>query len=32
MIEKPLMIDMHDRDGMVRLGDMEDNYYLPYGG
>src|SRR5258707_12062615 len=24
------MIDMHDRDGLVRLGDMEDNYDLPY--
>jgi membrane-associated phospholipid phosphatase len=30
MLEKPLMIDMHDRDGLVRLGDMEDNYDLPY--
>src|SRR6266850_1180189 len=30
MLEKPLMIDMHDRDGLVRFGDMEDDYNLPY--
>jgi membrane-associated phospholipid phosphatase len=30
MLEKPLMIDMHDRDGLVRFGDMEDEYNLPY--
>jgi len=30
MIEKPLMLDMHDRDGLVRLGDGEDDYNLPY--
>ena len=30
MLEKPLMLDMHDRDGLVRFGDMEDDYNLPY--
>ncbi len=30
MLEKPLMIDMHNRDGLVRFGDMEDDYNLPY--
>ncbi len=30
MLEKPLMLDMHDRDGLVRFGDMEDDYDLPY--
>jgi len=30
MLEKPLMLDMHDRDGLVRLGDVEDDYDLPY--
>src|SRR6266480_492243 len=30
MLEKPLMLDMHDRGGLVRLGDMEDDYNLPY--
>jgi len=30
MLEKPLMLDMHDRDGLVRLGDGEDDYNLPY--
>src|SRR3989454_10949952 len=30
MLEKPLMLDLHDRDGLVRFGDMEDDYNLPY--
>jgi membrane-associated phospholipid phosphatase len=30
MLEKPLMLDMHDRDGLVRFGDVEDDYNLPY--
>src|SRR6266702_1620944 len=30
MLEKPLMLDMHDRDGLVRFGDREDDYNLPY--
>src|SRR5712671_4456356 len=30
MLEKPLMLDMHDRDRLVRFGDMEDDYNLPY--
>jgi membrane-associated phospholipid phosphatase len=30
MLEKPLMLDMHDRDGLVRFGDAEDDYNLPY--
>jgi len=30
MLEKPLMLDMHDRDGLVRLGDGEDDSNLPY--
>jgi membrane-associated phospholipid phosphatase len=30
MVEKPLMIDMRKSDGLVRLGDMEDDYNLPY--
>jgi membrane-associated phospholipid phosphatase len=30
MLEKPLMLDMPDRDGLVRLGDMEDDHNLPY--
>jgi len=30
MLEKPLMLDMHDRGGLARLGDMEDDYNLPY--
>src|SRR6185295_11272634 len=30
MLEKPLMLDMHNRDGLVRFGDMEDGYKLPY--
>lgn len=29
MLEKPLMLDMHSRDGLVRFGDMEDDYNLP---
>ena len=29
MLEKPMMLDMHKYDGLVRLGDMEDNYHLP---
>jgi membrane-associated phospholipid phosphatase len=29
-LEKPLMIDMHKYDGLVRLGDVEDDYNLPY--
>jgi membrane-associated phospholipid phosphatase len=30
MLEKPLMIDMHKSDGLVHLGDVEDDYNLPY--
>ncbi len=30
MLEKPLVIDLHDRDGLTRFGDMEDDYNLPY--
>jgi len=30
MLEKPLMLDMRDRDGLVRFGDVEDDYNLPY--
>jgi len=29
-LEKPLMIDMHKSDGLVRLGDVADDYNLPY--
>ena len=29
-LEKPLMIDMHKSDGLVQLGDMADDYNLPY--
>lgn len=29
-LEKSLMIDMHKSDGLVRLGDVEDDYNLPY--
>jgi membrane-associated phospholipid phosphatase len=29
-LEKPLMLDMHKSDGLVRLGDVEDDYNLPY--
>jgi membrane-associated phospholipid phosphatase len=29
-LEKPLMVDMHKSDGLVRLGDVEDDYNLPY--
>jgi membrane-associated phospholipid phosphatase len=30
MLEKPLMLDLHKYDGLVRLGDVEDDYNLPY--
>ncbi len=30
MLEKPLVIDMHKSDGLSRLGDVEDDYNLPY--
>ena len=30
MLEKPLVLDMHDRDGLVRFGDVEDDTSLPY--
>jgi len=30
MLEKPMMLDLHDRDGLVRFGDVEDDYNLPY--
>jgi len=30
MLEKPLMLDMHKNDGLVRFGDVEDDYNLPY--
>jgi membrane-associated phospholipid phosphatase len=29
LMEKPAMIDMHDRDGLVMFGDREDDYNLP---
>jgi membrane-associated phospholipid phosphatase len=29
-LEKSLMIDMHKSDGLVRFGDVEDEYNLPY--
>jgi membrane-associated phospholipid phosphatase len=29
-LEKPMMIDLHKSDGLVRLGDVEDDYNLPY--
>jgi hypothetical protein len=29
-LEKPVMIDMYKSDGLVRLGDVEDDYNLPY--
>lgn len=30
VLEKPLVIDLHDRDRLTRFGDMEDDYNLPY--
>ena len=30
MLEKSLMIDMNKSDGLVRFGDVEDEYNLPY--
>jgi len=30
MLEKPLMLDMHDRGALARFGDGEDDYNLPY--
>ncbi len=30
MLEKPMMLDMQDRDGLVRFGDVEDDTNLPY--
>src|SRR6266571_1417267 len=30
MLEKPLMLDLHKSDGLARLGDVEDDYNLPY--
>ena len=29
-LEKPLMIDLHKSDGLSRLGDVADDYNLPY--
>jgi len=29
MMEKPLIIDVHDHDGLVQLGDRDDNYHRP---
>jgi membrane-associated phospholipid phosphatase len=29
-LEKPLMLDMHKSDGLSRLGDVQDDYNLPY--
>lgn len=29
IIERPLMGDMHERDGLVRFGDIDDEYNLP---
>jgi membrane-associated phospholipid phosphatase len=29
-LEKPMMIDLNKSDGLVRLGDVEDDYNLPY--
>ena len=30
MLKKPLVIDLHKSDGLSRLGDLEDDYNLPY--
>ncbi len=32
MLEKPLFMDLHDRDGLVRFGDRNDNYPMPSSG
>lgn len=29
LMEKPLVLDVHERDGLVKLGDREDDYNLP---
>ncbi len=29
ILERPLIWDLHERDGLVRFGDMEDDYDLP---
>jgi hypothetical protein len=26
-MEKPLVLDVHDHDGLVELGDRDDNYH-----
>lgn len=32
MLEKPLFMDLHDHDGLVRLGDRNDDYAMPSSG
>lgn len=32
LMEKPLFLDLHDHDGLVRLGDRNDNYAMPSSG
>lgn len=32
LMEKPLVLDMHDQDGLVKLGDRDDDYHRPTGG
>jgi hypothetical protein len=32
LMEKPLVLDVHDHDGLVLLGDRDDNYHRPNGG
>ena len=29
LMEKPLVLDVHDHDGLVELGDRDDNYHRP---
>jgi len=32
LMEKPLVLDVHDHDGLVLLGDRDDDYHRPTGG
>ena len=32
LMEKPLVLDVHDHDGLVQLGDRDDDYHRPAGG
>lgn len=32
LMEKPLVLDVHDHDGLVQLGDRDDDYHRPTGG